>query len=113
MRPQVKDLSPLAQVAAGFRDRLGRKQLSKPWAGLAGVLSMIDWGVGITNVPGEYWALEDVTAVVACPCGEAPEAIVLETPVECACGRAFFFDGADVWVLGKPKTEQPEDPQSD
>jgi hypothetical protein len=83
-------------------DRLNRKDLKRILTGVPGADIVAQWGVRIREVPGDYWSLDDQTAVIACPCGETPAALALSALTECACGRFFFFDGSNVWALGAP-----------
>lgn len=89
-------------------DRLDRRDLRPVLGGLSASTLMASWGVRLREVPGDYWNLDDQTAVIACPCGESPMALALAPLTECSCGRFFFFDASNVWVLGSPTPPEPE-----
>jgi hypothetical protein len=56
----------------------------------------------LTRIPPEYWALDEDTARVSCPCGHAPRA-PYAIPTACQCGRWFLYDGRGVRVA-RPAT---------
>lgn len=104
---RVADLRPEhAETMPGERDRLGRLAPHR-MGGLTYATLAARVGVGVKEVPGDFWSL-DVTedgfpcAVVACPCGMSPQVEPLGPNVPCECERNFFFDGDTVWAFNTP-----------
>ena len=108
----VSDVRPEYAETMRHKDRLGREE--GHWmGGLTYATLCAGVGVGVKEVPGDFWSL-DVTddgypcAVVACPCGAAPTAEALAPMVPCDCARHFFYDGQNVWAFASP-TREPDD----
>lgn len=104
---RVHELTEQGLMAIPGIDRLGRRDLRRVMTGVAGFSHMASWGVRVRRVPGPYWGLDGVRAIVACPCGETPAVVALEPAVGCVCGRHFFFDGSDVWAMATPSSGEP------
>lgn len=107
---RVGDLRPEFASTVPDVDRLGREEKGHWLGGLTYARLVAEWGVGVREVPSDFWAL-DVTddgfpcAMIACPCGSTPSTETLGPILACegdGCGRYFFFDGQAVWVFNSP-----------
>lgn len=94
------------------RDRLGRlnHMPHRLLHGLQGAIFLAG-RMPVVEIPGQYWST-DVEgnggsaveiATICCPCGEAPVARLLGPPVECDCGRMYYFLGKSVQCFGSPQ----------
>ena len=89
------------------RDALGRRPLAR-LGGFTFMQAFVRGGLTFKSVPQEHYATggsddgEASTATVSCLCGTDIVVELAAYPVECECGRWFFFAGGEVLSLCGP-----------